>query len=356
MTEYSNWTFRIKNASGDVIVNLLGAKKRVIKLGLNKAGEASFVYELEELHDLADKLGYSVNSLVGLGRHTLECLRGSTTYFAGQLIEMKKSLNADSAEVEIKALGFFWLLGTRYVGIDEDKEYTDTDAGSIAWDLINTVQIETYGDFGITQGTLQTSLNRTISYSRKSVKEAIEELAMADNGFDFEITASKVFNAYYPQKGSDISDSVVFRYPSNHVVKIEEIRDVSELANSVFAIGSGFGLEEVNAERDNVDSQMVFNIREKILPIKDMPNATVLGDIADQYLNMFGQVIPYYKIRFNNSDDFSPNLGSFNLGDSIGIKIEEDYFEVNQSFRVFEVVISIQDNDLEMVDLVVGLI
>jgi len=356
MAEYSNWTFKIKDADGNLIANLLGAKKRKIKIGLNKAGEASFVYELEELHDLADKLGYTVNSLIGLGRHTLECSRGDTTYFAGQIIEMKKDLNADSAQVEIKGLGFFWLLGTRYVGIDEDKEYTDIDAGSIAWDLIDTVQSEPYGDFGITQGTIQTSLNRTISFSRKSVKEAIEELAIAENGFDFEITHDKVFNVYYPQKGSDISESIVFRYPSNHVISIKEIRDASELANSVFAIGSGFGLEEVNVERDNVDSQMIFGKREKILPIKDMPNATVLGDIADQYVNMFGQIIPYYKIKFINSDDFVPNLGDFNLGDRVGLKINEDYFEIDQSFRVFEIVITIQDNDLEMVDLVVGLI
>ena len=357
MAEFSNWTFRIKDTNGDVVANLIDAQKKSIKLGLNKSGEASFNYELEKLHDLATTLKYSsINDLIGLGRHTLECLRGDTVYFAGQLITMSKVLNADSSQTSIKALGFFWLLGDRNVGLSADKEYTSTDAGSIAWDLIDTVQSETFGDFGITQGVIETSVDRDISYSRKSIKEAIEELALTDNGFDFEITTSKVFNVYYPQKGNDLSDSVVFRYPSNHVEEVEEVREATQLANSVFAIGSGFGLEEINVARDNLSSQDTFVKREKILPVKDMPNATVLGDMADEYINMFGQIIPFYTITFVNSDDFTPNLSSFNVGDTIGLKIDVDYFPIEQSFRVFEIDISIDDKDLEIVNLTVGLI
>lgn len=356
MAEFSQWTFYIRDEDGNKLANLVGAKKRRIKLGLNKAGEATFVYDLEDLHDFASDLGQTVNSLIGLGRHELVCTRNGTTYFAGQLTDMKKELNQDSAEVEIKALGFFWLLGQRFVGIDSAKEYTSQDAGSIAWDLINTVQSDVNGDFGITQGTIETSVDRTISYERKSVKEAIEDLALADNGFDFEVDENKVFNVFYPQRGQDNSDSIVFRYPSQHLNQVREIRDASELANKVHAIGSGFGLEEISAERDNTSSQSVFNIRERIEPIKDMPNATVLGDIADELVNRFGSIIPYYQLNFINSDDFVPNIGDFNVGDTIGLKIDEDYFEIDQAFRVFEIDIKIEDNDQEIVNLVIGLI
>jgi len=359
-TELSNWSFRIKDASGNTIANLINAGKKSIKLGLNKSGEASFTYNLEELDNLADKLSLTVDSLIGLGRNSLVCVRGhgadEETYFAGQIISMTKLLNADSTEVEIKAMGYFWLLGTRIVGLTEELNYVTTDAGSIAWSLINVVQSETYGDFGITQGSIQTSVNRTIGFNRKTVKEAIEELAVTDNGFDFEITENKVFNVFYPIKGSDKSNSVIFRYPSNHVIEVQEIRDAADLANSVLAIGSGFGLEEISAARDAVSSQEIYVKREKILPIKDMNNATVLGDMADEYVNQYGQIIPFYKIEFINSDSFTPKLSDFGLGDYIKLIIELDYYQVDQSLRVFEISINIDDNDLETVYLTVGLI
>lgn len=357
MSEFSKWTFRLKNEDGSIIANLLEASKRRVRLGLNKAGEASFTYDLEELHDLAETLGYSgVDSLVGLGRHTLECLRNDEVFFAGQMIDMKKELNSDSATVDLKALGFFWLLGKRFVGIDSDLEYTNTDAGSIAWDLIDTVQTDTNGDFGITQGSISTSVNRTIAYTRKSVKDAIEDLAIADNGFDFEVDVNKIFNVYYPERGVDLSANTIFRYPSSHVIDIHEFRDASRLANKIHAIGSGFGLEEVYVERDNTQSQSTFSVRERIIPIKDMPNATVLGDIADEAVNVLGNVIPSYRVRFINSDDFSPNLSSFGIGDTIGLLISKNYFNIDQSFRVFEIDVRVAENDLETVDLTIGLI
>ena len=62
MAELSTWTFRIKDSSGNVLANLIGANRRQIKLGLNKAGEASFSYNMKDFYDLAVKINLTVIS------------------------------------------------------------------------------------------------------------------------------------------------------------------------------------------------------------------------------------------------------------------------------------------------------
>ena len=355
-TEESIWTFRIKDENGNVLANLLGATKRQVKLGLNKAGEASFSYNLKEFYDLATKIGLTPESLIGLGRNTLECLRNTTVMFAGEIINLNQTMDEVDANIEVKAVGWYWLLGTRFVGLITDKVYTAIDAGSIAWDLINTTQLITNGSFGITQGTIQVSVNRTLTYSRKPIKDAIDELANTDNGFEFEITPAKVFNVYYPQKGSNLSNTVILRYPGNVIKSIEKVSDVSEMANSVLAIGSGAGLEEISAQRDSVANQLVYKVRQTIYPVKDLNNATVLGDIAQQQVDTKGQLNPYYRIKIYGGNSESPSIEDFHVGDSIRVVSTETFFAIDQIFRVFEIYINVDDVDMEIIELIVGLV
>lgn len=353
--EESLWSFRIKDANGVILLNLTKARKRSVKIGLNMMGEASFTYSMEDLFNSATAIGLTIRSLLGLGRNTLECLRNGIVFFSGQIIYLDQFLDANEAKVEVKALGWLSLLETRFVGVNADLVFTNTDAGSIAWSLINSAQQETNGNMGITQGTIQTSINRTITYQRKSIKEALEELSDVENGFDFEITSSKVFNVYYPRKGSDVSGSVVFMYPGSKIKSIQEMNDASELANSIFAIGSGSGIEELNVQRDDLASQAIFGVRKKIVPVKDLNNATVLADIGDEELNKFSQVNPVYKINIVGGVDDNI-LNGFSTGDTIRIKIDETYWHLDQNFKVFEIHVDISDNDTEDVNLIIGLI
>ena len=353
--ERSRWLFRIKDADGNLVANLTKATNKRVKLGLNKPGEATFTYSLKDFSELATSINSTVTALLGIGRFTLECLRDGSVFFAGQILFFKREVNSISAEISVKALGFFWLLSTRFAGLTSDRVFTATDAGAIAWTLIDETQDLTNGDFGFTQGTIQTSLNRTLTYTRKSIKEAIEDLAFADGGFDFEVDENKILNIFYPFKGSDKTDTVIFRYPGPQIQSISEEQDGTKLANHALIIGKGWGTDELNVERDNTDSQSALKRRDKIVTVKDIDNATVLGDIADEVINVFGSVNPVLKINYNDNSR-GPDLSTFVVGDFINLKIEEDFWSSEQTFRIFEIHVNVDNRDKEKITLVVGLI
>lgn len=355
MAEQSIWLFRIKNAAGQVIMNLTDAYDRDIRLSLNKSGEASFKYSLKSLYDYATSVNINMSQIFAEGINTLECLRNGTLVFAGQIEDTVSKLDATTDEVQVKALGWLNLLKKRHAGYSTNRVFAAVDAGTIAWTIINEAQQETNGDFGITQGTIQTSVTRTIIYIRKPIYEAIEEMSGADSGFDFEITPLKVFNVYYPAKYQDLTNTVIFKYGKDNFEKIERIRSSTDLYNNSLVLGQGWGSQELSAERDDVTSQGLFKKREKIDSYKDISNSAVLGDISQQIVDVLANVVPYYILSIHGNDA-TPAFTDYSLGDIVQVVIEEEFWSLNQAFRVFEKSIKIGNNDLESVSLTVGLI
>ena len=86
------------------------------------------------------------------------------------------------------------MFNNRYT--DAVVEYASTDAGEIAWDLIDNSQNQTNGDLGITKGIIETTQNRDRTYYNQNIMEAIVNLSNVIGGFDFEFTHNKVFNVY----------------------------------------------------------------------------------------------------------------------------------------------------------------
>jgi hypothetical protein len=353
--EQSVWTYRIKDASGTVLCNLVAAQDRKLRIGLNKAGEASFSYDMKDFFLLAQKLsGRSVNDLAGLAYNSLEVLRNGTLLWAGEMYTMERGLDPTERTLDFKALGYLWKLGYRYIGLTSDVTHTAKDAGQIVVDTVNAIQAETYGNMGFSFGTVQTSVNRTMVLSRKNVKELIEELSGTENGFDFDISPTKVINIYYPIKGADKTDYVEFKYPGN-IESITEIRDANELANYVFAVGKGTGDQELNVTREDVSSESsTIGKRVTIESYKDVENATVLGDIAQQVLNARHAIQPLYKIKLIGNA--TPSLDMYSVGDIVRVTVQDEYWQFSQVFRVFEIFIDIDENDKEDVTIVVGLI
>lgn len=353
--EQSKWTYRLKDSTGTVICNLVGAQNRRLSIGLNKAGEASFSYDLKDFYLLAQKLnGRSVTDLAGLAYNSLEVLREGTLLWGGEMVTMDRGLSAIERTLDFKALGYLWKFGSRYVGMTSDITHTNKDAGEIIEDTVDAIQAETYGDMGFTFGTIEPSVNRTMTLSRKNVKELFEELSGAENGFDFDISPTKVINIYYPLKGADKTDFVEFKYPGN-IESITEVSDANELANYVFAVGKGTGEQELNVTRENVDSEAsAIGKRMTIESFKDVENATVLGDIAQQILNARQTILPVYKLKLIGNA--TPTLDMYSVGDIVKVTVQDPYWQFSQVFRVFEIFVDIDENDKEDITLTVGLI
>lgn len=112
---------------------------------------------------------------------------GDTLLFAGFIsgVRYQKYTNAFNVEISVKSwLAYF-----------ENRYYTatiaGTDAGTIAWNAINSVN-----DIGITSGTITATKNRDRTYKNDAVSKIVIQLtkdAIID-GYDFSISNSKAFN------------------------------------------------------------------------------------------------------------------------------------------------------------------
>lgn len=342
MAQQSNWLFRIIDSSGNQI-NLIRAKKRKVSLGLNKAGECSF-----EL-DLSDDKATDTNLKTGVS--TVEVLRGGKTFFKGQLMVREKRLDQINRIVNCKTLGWLWLLSKRFAGVASDREFSNTDAGAIAWALINESQQQNYGDFLITQGAIETSQNITITYIRANIKEAIEDLS-AIAGIEFEITDEKVFNVFYPFKGTDRTSSVIFKYPGA-IKSIREIHDSTTIINNEIVLGQGWGDQELSANSEDVNSENTYKRREAIVSRKEINNAVSLSNIAEYDVGRLRNPSTIYDIALHGNNEI-PNLDNYNVGDIVKVQVDDEQWSFEQVFRIFEIHVNIDENDKENISLIMG--
>jgi len=347
ITEKSNWKFIIKDGSGNNVASLVNARKRWFIQRLNDESEAGFILDADDDNCNSTILNLGINELYIYYKEIL--------IWSGQLVSAKKIASGDDIYWEVFAKDWVSLLGKRFVGIDKPLEYITTDAGEIAWNLIDTTQNEVYGDFGITKGTIQPSITRSPVYDRKNILEAIKELSnqgdesSADTwGFDFEITPEKVFNVYYPYMGT-VRQGVVFRYPGN-CENFEALVDSWTIVNHEWGFGKHWTGNDAVVERSDVTSQAIYKRREKLKSYSDVSVLAFLQDMVWQDIQWLKE--PSQIIRFDARVDEKVKITDYNVGD--GVVVINDKFNINELLWVFERKVEIDENDELNVRLTVG--
>lgn len=340
------WLFEIRDENGDNPVRVFSISNRKIGKVLNSIGQgqASFTIDLNE-----DK---AAETNLREGRSQLFIYRNGTLYWAGVIMVVDRIFGENSHKANVVALGWAWQLQKRYVGKTVDKTYTATDAGAILWGLINDTQLETGGDLGITQGTIETSINLTITYSRQKISDSISDL-VAQAGIDWEVTANKILNVYYP-KGTDRTDTIRFIYPGN-ITNARVVSDATMVANDILALGRGFGTEEINSQVSDSGSISVFGLYQDIMSFKDVVSQTPLDNMASYNLKLFKSSRLTVDIEVDGNDP-NVDIEDYVLGDSVRVKINHDNYSLNQAMRIFETYVTIDDEDKERVRLVTALV
>lgn len=342
----TGWKFLIRDSSGKYIASLVNARARWFKEALNHGGSAGFIIDATDDNCTEDILAINQNELIIKYK--------GYDMFGGQISAIKQIADGNNIYWEVVAKQFFNLLEKRYcgynksTGLSEPREFTTTDAGTIAWTLIDESQNEVNGDLGITQGTIQSSVNRTKSYERKNIAEAIIELADNDYGFDFEITPDKVFNVYYPFKGTT-RDNVVFRYPGN-CEEMEVLKDGWDMVNHELGLGRHWGGQEIYYVVDDATSQGTYGRREKIASYKDVEIQAFLNDMVTEDVAWNKDINKI--IKFKSFIDDKSDLYMYELGDSV--RVIADIFDINENLFVYERAVEIDDNDTAVVSLTLG--
>lgn len=215
-----------------------------------------------------------------------------------------------------------------------NKTYTNVDQIDIAWDLINTYQANTNANMGFTRGSASLSgFVRTIkwlSYERPFVQDAIEEMALDDDGFDWEIDQFKAFNTFYKNRGTTRPD-VIFELGKN-VVGLSIDIDATSLANNFTGLGSGDGANMCVAVTIDATSQAAYGRLDGVISLQELRTFASLQRRTDAELRIYKN--PRWQPQLSLQMGTDASYGGFSLGDLCRTIAHYGYMEVDQSFRV----------------------
>lgn len=335
----------VKDGSG----NNLGEfeKFRNLKFGkkLNNYGAASFEVPVND-----PKAG----DLIALREYTVWIYRtdneGELLLWSGEQATRIGSLdNKKDNWVTVNCYDWLEQLNSRYTA--DEVTFTGIDAGEIAWQLIDTTQADTDGDFGITEGTIEATQDRDRTYYNQNILDAIINLSNVINGFDFEINTSRAFNVYGFQ-GIDQSDTLVLEYGVN-VTSIQITEDFSKIVNRAIELGdSGDPMDPLRVERNNSASQTLYKLRENLDNEMTIIEIATLNEKGDSILRKYNE--PLISLSMGLIRGKSPTIADFSLGDIVRLKVKEGFYNIDRVFRIFEWGITFNTDNTETLSLILG--
>lgn len=260
---------------------------------LNKESTVTLNFSWEQIEEIAtaygtDVLGMFANELRELWIERLNSAGTYTKIFWGLVSDFDANPgNEGAVNFVVKAISWFGVLSRRKAGFPV-RTFTATDAGEIAWTLIDESQSSNtpYSELGITEGVIETSVNRDEIYRFDNIRDAIVALSnnTLDDGFDFEIDNTKAFNVYYPTKGSTLPNIV---FDKSKVADWHYHKPlIATLANRVYVRGEGTGDDVVYVQRDGTNgNKATWTLLEEVLPsISEVNDTTALNNRGDRHL------------------------------------------------------------------------
>lgn len=309
---------------------------------LNVGSEARLVLEFRAARQIAEKYSIDVPFLFTGGLREISIEKDGTKIYLGVITDFNlQKDNKGTLKMDIASVGFFSLLAKRRTG--SKRVFSNTDAGQIAKTLIDESQTSDppFSDFGITFGTIQASVNRDRTFRFANIKQEITQLSNNNlkNGFDFDLDNNKIFNVFFPQKGSNRPNLVLDRQN----ILSWGIRKplVLSLTNKVHVIGAGFDDEVLFVIRNSPnDYKSTFKLLEEALADRLIITAETLNDKGDRFL--LDNQAPILGLTITHLDG-QPNILDYEVGDLLKINIEELGI-VNVFKRVFRRTLRIDSN------------
>lgn len=262
----------------------------------------------------------------------------ATKVWAGIMVNISGSLSEQDDKITVSALGYLSLFKQRV--LTADRSFTATDAGLIAWTLIDESQSQTDGNFGITQGTIETSVDRDRNYDKyQNIYDLIVQLSEVENGFDFEITNAKEFNIYYPYRGDDLSENQILEWGKN-IKSISFAYDFTDPANEVIVLGAGQGDAMETSTRTDTTLRSDYKLRQKIVSYKNVEGQTFLDAKGDKVLNQSKLVLREYNIVQVSESD--PEYTTLQMGDFVRVRISYGGLEIDDVVRIIKITVNYQ--------------
>lgn len=336
----------VKNvATGDIFQ--LPFNNITITEELNVGNNARVSLEFRAVDEIARYYGTDIFFIFTGGLRELFVEKDETKIYLGVVTDF--DINKDNAgklTFNVASVGFFSLLAKRRTS--DKRVFVNTDAGQIAKALIDESQTADppFSDFGITFGTIQPSVNRDRTFRFANIKTEITQLSNNNlkNGFDFDIDNSKIFNVFFPFKGSN-RDNIVLDQQNILSWGLRKPLVLS-LTNKVYVLGEGFNDDVLFVNRLSPnDYKTAFKVLEEVLPERNIKTTDTLNAKGDKFL--LDNQSPILGLTITHVDG-QPDILNYEVGDSLKVCIEELGIE-NVFKRVFRRTIRIDSNEAAIV-------
>lgn len=261
--------------------------------------------------------GVTVQNTLTAGLRTVKIYLDSTLMFSGFLdVATIQKFDLD-INVNLAFKSWIYYFTKRFI----TKTYSAQGDGDIAWDLIDTAQADTYGDIGITQGTITNVTDpRDRTYNRDEVMKSIYNLSNSniDGGFEYEITNAKVFTTA-TRLGSDRPE-IVFDKSNIDTFLISNNIGLS-IATQVNALGGGVADSQIiKTQTASTALRTKWYLQEKDISFIDVEDPDVLDDHATEALAdaQDSSLDLELVVRTNNVA-----ITEYDVGDSVTVNIED---------------------------------
>lgn len=303
--------------NGALFADLTGiAKNRKFSKIRNDSDDITFDVSLDELEEYAKSSGINSQDILQAGISECRISRNGIVLTAGWL-SMWTSELADERTISLQFKGWFELLKFRFT----TSAYITPTALTIIQQEIATTQAKPFGNIGFQFGAVPspdtTNAYPTKEYTNKALYDIFTELSNDDLGLDFEFTWDKKINIYHPRQGI-IRQDIVFSYPGT-IEDIKSTNDATKLANDMTDRGAGYGSVQFIKDANDPFSQQKYGLFEGFADHSDITDDTQLQNLANSDLALYKQPIVLHEITLDGNQD--PQVGSFNIGDSVRISV-----------------------------------
>jgi hypothetical protein len=292
--------------------------------------------------------------------------RQSKLVYKGEIQQIKKTVDQDGRkkyEVMCKGHGDVYF-SNRYI----TKTYTGIEEENIAWDIINTIQTDTYTgaytlsqvNWGVTQGVLEATNNtRDRQFMDDEVLKILQQLAdvldttgnqQMIRGFRLTpdlIESSEDVFSYHRQYGNDRSDKI--RVTSPIISNMAEINNIENLGNRITSLGAS-NIQQTATTTD-ANHLNFWKLRHKLVSKTNVVTNTELLEQSEEYLSTSLVPTTIYDFSLVNNSSI---IGDFRCGDVIALEYDDGFIAVNTTVRVYEIRIKVDGEGRETTTLKVA--
>lgn len=304
---------------------------------LNAPGAFSGTMSLQQ----PDKVCTIVQESLNLGRSTMYVERDGVIVWGGIL--WTEAIDFDQLTYTVSGEG--WHSYFRRQVLDEDLTYTATEQASIAKGLIDWAQARAGGDIGVETATaIATGVTRDRTYlatDRKTIGEALEQLAAVDNGFDFRYMTDRTpageIQVYlitsYPATG--IETDLVFEL-GVQLTQGQATTDASNLVTHVTAVGGIIDGTDAPLLATSSDTTrlLIMPRYDEVISETDVIVSATLTDHADRRLARGAEAVCIPSISTDPAQE--PVIGSWNTGDIVKVRLDVGLRSIDSDFRITE--------------------